>query len=77
MLAGWADRVIVAGCVITVTGAVAGLSNVFGDASEAIRIAARTFPGRDLVGYENGEALASALEAGFQTVGDLVVWRRP
>jgi len=76
MLAGWADRVIVAGCIITVTGAVAGISNVFGDAPEAIRISARTFPGCDLVGYENGEALATALEAGFQTVGDLVIWRR-
>ena len=33
--------------------------------------------GHDLVGYENGEALAAALKAGFQTVGELVVWKRP
>jgi hypothetical protein len=77
MLAGRADSAIVAGCIIMATGAVAGLSNVFGDASETIRAAAKTFSGRDLVGYENGEALATALKAGFETVGDLVVWRRP
>jgi len=77
MLAGWADSVIVAGCIVTATGAVAGLSNVFGDASEAISAAATTFCGRDLVGYENGDALAAALDAGFETVGELVVWKRP
>ena len=77
ILAGWADSAIVAGCVITATGAVAGLSNVFGDAPEAIRVAAKTFSDRDLVGYENGDALATALEAGFEAVGDLVVWKRP
>ena len=77
LLAGWADGAIVAGCIVTVTDAVAGLSNVFGDASEAISAATMTFSGRDLVGYENGDALAAALAAGFQTVGDLVVWKRP
>jgi hypothetical protein len=77
MLAGRVDSAIVAGCIITATGAVAGLSNVFGDPLEAISAATMTFSGRDLVGYENGEALAGALAAGFQTVGDLVVWKRP
>jgi hypothetical protein len=77
MLAGSADGAIVAGCIITAMGAVAGLSNVFGDALEAISAATMTFSGRDLVGYENGDALVAALEAGFQTVGDLVVWKRP
>jgi hypothetical protein len=66
----------VAGCIITTAGTVAGLSNVFGDASEAISAAAMTFFGRDLVGYGNGDALAAALEVGFRTVGGLVVWRR-
>jgi hypothetical protein len=75
MLAGWADSAIVGGCIIMATGAVAGLSNVFGDISETIRVAARMFSSRDLVGYENGEALAAALKSGFETVGDLVVWR--
>jgi hypothetical protein len=77
MLAGRADSAIVAGCIITTTGTVAGLSNVFGDALEAISAATTTFSGRDLVGYENGDALAAAVEAGFRTVGDLVVWKRP
>lgn len=77
MLAGRADGAIVAGCIVTETGAVAGLSNVFGDAFEAISAATMIAPDRDLVGYETGDALAAALEAGFATVGDLVVWKRP
>ncbi len=77
MLAGWADGAIAAGCIVTVTGAEAGLSNVFGDAREAIGAAAAAFSGHDLVGYEDGEALAAALEAGFRTIGELVVWKRP
>jgi len=77
ILAGWADNTITAGCVVTATGAVAGLSNVFGDAFEAIAAAATAFSGFDLVGYENGDALAAALDAGFETVGELVVWKRP
>lgn len=76
MLAGRAGSAVVAGCIITATGAVVGLSNVFGDALEAISAATMTSDGRDLVGYENGDALAAALEAGFRTVGDLVVWNR-
>ena len=76
VLAGWANGRIAAGCIITVTGAVAGLSNVFGNAPEAISAAVTMFSGREFVGYENGEALAAALDAGFQTVGDLVVWKR-
>lgn len=76
MLAGREGSKIVAGCIITATGPMAGISNIFGDALEAIGAATMTFPGRDLVGYENGDALAAALEAGFQAVGDLVVWRR-
>lgn len=77
MLAGWADRAIEAGCIVTATTTVAGLSNVFGDPSEAIMASAKTVPDRDLVGYESGDALAAALAAGFEAVGDLVVWRRP
>lgn len=77
MLAGRADGAIVAGCIVTETGAVAGLSNVFGDTSEVISATTMTIPGRDLVGYESGDALAAALEAGFRTVGDLAIWKRP
>ncbi len=77
MLAGWADGAIKAGCIVTATGAVAGLSNVFGDALEVISAVATTFSGFDLVGYETGDELGAALAAGFLTVGDLVVWKRP
>ncbi len=74
MLAGRAEGEIVAGCVITVGADVLGLSNVFGEAAEAINAAATAFPHRDLVGYERGEALAETLAAGFKVAGDLVVW---
>jgi hypothetical protein len=76
ILAGWADGAVAAGCVVTTTGAAVGLSNVFGDAAQAISTVAAAFPGRDLVGYERGEDLAAALNAGFEPVGDLVVWSR-
>jgi hypothetical protein len=77
ILAGMAEDAVVAGGVVTMTGAEAGLSNVFGDAMEVIRAAAATVLGRDLVGYETGDALAAALVAGFETVGALRVWKRP
>ena len=76
MMGGWRGGTILAGCIITTMGAVAGLSNIFGDASETIRAAARACADLDLVGYESGDALATALEAGFETIGPLVVWRR-
>jgi hypothetical protein len=76
ILAGWAGGAVAAGCVVTTTGAAAGLSNVFGDPIEAVSAAAAAFPGRDLVGYERGEDLEAALGAGFAPVGELVVWSR-
>ncbi len=77
MLAGSANGRIAAGCIITGTNGVVGLSNVFGNAPEAISAAVMMFPEREFVGYESGEALVAALEAGFQTVGDLMIWKRP
>jgi hypothetical protein len=75
LLAGWADGAIAAGCVVTTGTEAAGISNGFGDAAEAINAAAATFADRDLVGYESDDALATALDAGFEAVGELVVWR--
>ena len=50
---------------------------VAGLTEKSIRGSAVTaFSNFDLVGYENGDPLAAALEAGFQTVGDLTVWKR-
>jgi hypothetical protein len=77
VLAGWAEDRLVAGCILSATGSVVGISNVFGDAADAIHAAATAASGLDLVGYESGEALGAALAAGFQAVGDLVVWVRP
>jgi hypothetical protein len=76
---------LVAGAVGNHGGAVVGLSNVFvgvgagvddpgrawAEASDAV---AAAFPGLDLVGYEDGAALRTALDAGFVAVGPLRVW---
>jgi hypothetical protein len=42
-----------------------------------IASAAARFPGLPLVGYERGADLAHALDAGFTTIGPLIVWQRP
>jgi hypothetical protein len=34
------------------------------------------FPGRPIVGYEHGEMLGTAVDAGFVPVGHLRVWAR-
>jgi len=41
---------------------------------EVVAAAGACFPGRDLVGYEQGHDLDAALAAGFDPVGDLRVW---
>ena len=69
----------VAGAVLTDSGDVVGVSNVFGGASayDAVTAeAARRFPGRTLVGWETGDDLADATAAGFRAIGDLRVWVR-
>jgi hypothetical protein len=68
---------IVAGAVARLGSGVVDLSNVHGDGldwSELIDTVARTFPGRPLVGYEQGDDLAAALASGFAAVGPLRVW---
>jgi hypothetical protein len=67
------------GAVLTDAGEVVGVSNVFGGASAyraATAEAANRFPGRALVGWEAGDDLATATEAGFAAIGDLRVWMR-
>lgn len=76
VMAGWRGGVIASGCVLSQTGAVVGVSNVFGDQREVLNAAARVAADRDLVGYEQGDDLAGALAAGFEAVGDLAVWVR-
>ena len=65
------------------TGEVVGLSNVFAPALEAATVwtevvayVEQLFPGRPLVGYERGDDLTLARQAGFQPIGKLRVWAR-
>lgn len=79
VMAGWDGETIIAGCVLTPTDSVVGLSNIFARPgieaqSEAAAIAQAMFPDKGLVGYEHGAALAASLEAGFHTLGPLTVW---
>jgi hypothetical protein len=76
ILAGRANGAIIAGCVVTAEGTTAGVSNVFGEPSEVLNGVAELFSAYDLVGYENGEALAAFQEQGFTVVGGLTVWAR-
>jgi hypothetical protein len=62
---------------------VTGISNVFksGIADDplwagAVRAIARVRPGLPIVGYERGEDLAAARQAGFTVLGPLRIWAR-
>ncbi|MBT2481087.1 hypothetical protein J7E94_23300 [Streptomyces sp. ISL-94] len=83
-LAGRADGRIVAGAVANADAGVVGLSNLFahdaGDTDAAwtgalAAIAAR-WPDLDVVGYETGDALYTALRHGFSAIGPLRIWLR-
>jgi hypothetical protein len=76
IVAGWRGAEVEAGGVLTPTGATVGLSNVFGDYAGAVAVAATMFPQADLVGYEHGEDLETALTNGFKAVGALRIWAR-
>ncbi len=74
---------VTAGCVVNVTGQVAGISNVFDTNGDDARAwLARPLrpqlvaPGRHLVGWESGDGVAAARAAGFDTIGPLTVWIR-
>jgi hypothetical protein len=78
--AGSADG---AGFALNRSGGVVGVSNVFAGSadlitvwSDLIVVAARTYPGFDLVGYEFGADLQAALAVGFVGIGQLRVWMR-
>ncbi|WP_378786019.1 hypothetical protein ACFMQL_16465 [Nonomuraea fastidiosa] len=69
---------ITEGAVLTSTGDVVGVSNVFGPASAwagVTAMAARLFPGRPLVGYESDPS--DALAHGFTTTGPLRILLKP
>ena len=79
--AGCRDGEIVAGAVLCAADGVVGLANVFatdGRSAEAFSGAAaavaRWLPGKPVVGYETGDDLESAREAGYEPIGPLRVW---
>ncbi|WP_433306409.1 hypothetical protein ACQP2F_20715 [Actinoplanes sp. CA-030573] len=69
------------GAVLNRAAGVVGVSNVFavvpadidGVWSATVHAAAALFPGLDLVGYEHGDDLTTALAAGFAPIGPLRV----
>jgi hypothetical protein len=83
VLARFGDSGIQAGAVARLGAEVVELSNVHGvdgravDWDELVAAVGARHPGRPLVGYESGDDLAAALDAGFDAVGDLRIWARP
>jgi hypothetical protein len=73
---------ILAGAVARLGGGAVDVSNVYAvpghrvDWAELAEVVGAFFPGRQLVGYEHGDALAAALDGGFASVGELRVWVR-
>ncbi len=70
-----------AGFALHRTDGVVGISNLWAEDapllsvwSDAVAVAAKTFPGCDLVGYEQGLDLDAAVSAGFSVIGPLRVW---
>jgi hypothetical protein len=81
LLAGFEGSRLVAGCAVTRSDDVAGLSCCFcppADAawlrSELLGVVQRAHPGRTLVTYERGDELQAWLGLGFVDVGPLQVW---
>ena len=80
VLAGYDGDRVVAGAVANRSSAVIGLSNVFTDGDLAASwaggatAAARLWVGLPTVGYALADALEAAHDAGFESIGELVVW---
>ncbi|WP_337524050.1 hypothetical protein [Streptomyces sp. SS] len=80
IVAGYADDGrIIGGAVLSDSGAVTGLSNLFatGDTDPSVTwagVLAAAPADRPLVGYESGDDLPPALAAGFTATGPLRVW---
>jgi hypothetical protein len=77
------DDAQVCGAIAYTAGGVTGISNVFKSGiadgplwAGAVRAVARIRPGLPIVGYERGEDLAEARQAGFTVLGPLRVWAR-
>lgn len=76
-----ADGRVIAGAVASLSDHVVGISNVFAldggpDVAWPVVLAAvnRLFPTLPVVGYEQGDDLATAIRHGFEPVGPLRIW---
>jgi hypothetical protein len=74
---------VVAGGMLYRADGVVGISNVVAEARDAPHVwrmlsvlAAQTFPRLPLVGYESGQELMAALDAGFEIGDPLRIWVR-
>ena len=82
ILARYVDDRIVAGAVARLGSGAVDVSNVYAvsghrvDWAELAEVVGTFFPGRPLVGYERGDALAAAQDGGFSPLGELRVWVR-
>lgn len=83
LLSGMRDGEVVAVAAASLSGKVAGVSNVFSAQLPAadcyagvVGWLAGRFPSLPLVGYERGEDLAAARSAGFKEIGPLRVWAK-
>ena len=81
MFSGRRDGAVVAGGTLYRADGVVGISNVVADADEEPAVwrdlsalAAMTFPGLPLVGYESGDELRAARKAGFEIGDPLRIW---
>jgi hypothetical protein len=83
LFSGHREDKVVAGGALYRADNVVGLSNVFAEAGDAAAVwrdlaalAAKTFPGLPLVGYESGDELKAAHKAGFEIGEPLRIWVR-
>jgi hypothetical protein len=81
MFSGSRNGAVVAGGTLYHSDGVVGISNVSADADEApvvwrdlAALAASTFPGVPLVGYESGDELKAARKAAFELGDPLRIW---
>jgi hypothetical protein len=83
MFVGRRGYAVVAGGMLYCAEGVVGLTNVVADAADAasvfralILLSARTFPRLPVIGYEQGDELRAAVDAGFEIGDPLRVWIR-
>jgi hypothetical protein len=81
MFAARRDGAVVAGGTFYRADGVIGLSNVIAESDDEpavwrdlASLAAATFPGLPVVGYESGDELAAAKKAGFEVGDPLRIW---